>query len=170
MEPASVSVDNMDFEPSESSFVMTDNDGSVVGTNEEQPPPPQAAKENIAPSSDDSVDSMERQLRQESDAIIKNTATQLEGILNDVKGTTKSLLSEIQTYMKTSDSVSADYIRCQESQRKEAQRLAEVSPDVEGATNRFVKEQLALVGGQMMAAGGSTGGVDLVSMLSGHTN
>jgi hypothetical protein len=162
MEPASVSVDNMDFEPSESSFVMTDNDGSVVGTNEEQP---QADKENTEPD-----DSMERQLRQESDAIIKNTATQLEGILNDVKGTTKSLLNEIQTYMKTSDSVSADYIRCQESQRKEAQRLAEVSPDVEGATNRFVEQQLALVGGHMMAAGGSTGGVDLVSMLSGHTN
>ena len=74
------------------------------------------------------------------EAVVQSTATQLEVILNDLKGTTQRLLEEIGIYMEAAEGVSADYIKCQESQRSEARRLAEVQPDVEGATHRFVEQ------------------------------
>ena len=103
----------------------------------------------------------------ETEQVLKNTATELEAILNDVKATTKKLLEEITNYTDVFESVLGDYERVQTSQRKEAERLDEVSPHVEGATNRFLEQQLAMVGG-MTQEGVAAGGVDLAAMLSGH--
>jgi hypothetical protein len=95
-------------------------------------------------------ESMSTQLRKDRQAVVQTTATQLESILNDVKGTTKRLLDEISFYMKEAESVTVDYMRCQESQREEAHRLEAVQPDVEGATHRFLQQaqaQLAMADG-----------------------
>jgi hypothetical protein len=108
-----------------------------------------------------------RRSSSETELVLKNTATELEAILNDVKVTTKRLLEEITNYTDVFESVLSDYERVQASQRKEAQRLDEVSPDVEGATNRFLEQHLAMVGG-MTQQDGVTGRVDLAAMLSGE--
>jgi hypothetical protein len=96
---------------------------------------------------------MSTQLRKDRhQAVVQTTATQLESILNDVKGTTKRLLDETSIYMKEAESVTADYMRCQESQREEAHRLEAVQPDVEGATHCFLQQaqaQLAMADGHM---------------------
>ena len=148
MDSTAIDDDNMEYEQSPS-FVENDDDNATVSSTD----------------GDNNADSIERQLRKETEATIQSTKTQLEAILTDLKRTTSRLLEEIGTYMEAADSVSADYIRCQESQRKEAQRLEEVSPDVEGATNRFLEQQLAMMGGHM-----NGGGNDLAAMLSNHAN
>lgn len=156
MDPESTSVENMVIE------FESRRQASFVHNNEQQPP----QDENTNAPTDNKTEE-QRHSRNETQAVMNNTATELEAILNDVKTTTKRLLEEITTYTQVFESVSADYMRCQSSQRKEAQRLEEVSPDVEGATNRFLEQQLAMVGGSVAAQGGA-GGIDLAAMLSGH--
>jgi hypothetical protein len=109
--------------------------------------------------------------RENREAVVQNTATQLEAILNDVKGTTQRLLEEIGIYMEAAESVSIDYIKCQESQRNEARRLEEVQPDVEGATHRFIQQaqaQLAMAGHRTTSP--DSNGVDLEAMFSSSLN
>lgn len=113
MDPSNI----MDFEESESSPFADNNDENLSST------------QNINESSS-----------QEREAVMRNTATQLEAILNDLKGTTQRLLEEIGIYMEAAEGVSVDYTKCQESQRNEARRLAEVQPDVDGATRRFIQQ------------------------------
>lgn len=82
----------------------------------------------------------ERQIREERVAVYCETTSRLEEILNGIKGTTKHLLREIDIYAEAMESVSVDYLRCQNSQRKEARRLEEVEPDVAGATSHFLQQ------------------------------
>jgi inactivated superfamily I helicase len=107
-------------------------------------------------------ESTSTQLRRDRQAAVQTTATQLESILNDVKGTTKRLLDEISTYLDEAESVTVDYMRCQESQRKEARRLEAVQPDVEGATHRFLQQAQAQLA--MAAAGHMTTNNDEVEL------
>lgn len=128
--------------------------------------------ENL-PSTEDEEESGSRE---DHEAVLQNTATQLEAILNDLKGTTRKLLDEIGIYMEAAESVSTDYKKCQESQRNEARRLAEVQPDVEGATHRFLQQaqaQLAMTAGHRTTtttSPDSNNEVDLEAMFSSGLN
>jgi hypothetical protein len=112
-------------------------------------------------------ESTSTQLRKERQAVVQNTATQLESILNDVKGTTKRLLDEITIYLEEAESVTIDYMKCQESQREEAHRLEAVQPDVEGATHRFLQQAQAQLA---MAVGHVTTDSDEVDVETMYSN
>jgi hypothetical protein len=140
---------NVDFESSYADGVGHENLPSTEDANEEE--------------------SSSKKIRKERDDAVKNTATQLEAILNDVKGTTERLLQEMNIFLKEAESVTIDYTRCQESQRNEAHRLEACQPDVQGATHRFLQEAQA----QLAMAGHVTtdsDGADLESMLASAVN
>ena len=40
------------------------------------------------------------------------------------------MLSEMEVYLESAESVEVDYVRCQHSQKKEGRRLMEVEPDI----------------------------------------
>jgi hypothetical protein len=134
MDPSNI----MDFEESESSPFADNNDENLSST------------QNINESSS-----------QEREAVMRNTATQLEAILNDLKGTTQRLLEEMGIYMEAAEGVSVDYTKCQESQRNEARRLAEVQPDVEGATHRFIQQAQVVMATTSHRTTSPDGDVDL---------
>ena len=69
----------------------------------------------------------------------RDVAANLEGTLNRVKETTKTMLNEIEAFMLATERVTVDYLRCQTSQHNESQRLEEVEPDVAGATTHFLQ-------------------------------
>lgn len=64
-------------------------------------------------------------------------AEKLELILEDVKHATQKLLHEIDSYLKSVESVTIDFIKCKESQENNARRLDDVETDVVGATGQF---------------------------------
>ena len=82
----------------------------------------------------------EARVRKERKDNVQFTANSLESILKNVQGTVNRLLQEIDSYLSTTESVRIDYIRCQASQRNEAQRLEEMEPDVAGATASFLQQ------------------------------
>lgn len=79
-------------------------------------------------------------VRQERAKMTADAGQRLEAVLQQIKAATKKLLAEFDVYMEAVEGVTIDYIRCQHSQRKEASRLEEVEPDVEGATARLFQQ------------------------------
>ena len=81
---------------------------------------------------------MEQKLKSERSERTRAVQEKLQIILGDIKGATRTLLSEVDIYLKAVDSVTIDYTKCKESQVHEATRLEEVEPDVSGATGQFL--------------------------------
>jgi len=98
-------------------------------------------------------DSFGSEVRKERIDTTKKAAAKLQDILGNVKGTTQKLLSEIDSYLKSVESVRIDYMKCRESQNNEARRLEEVEPDVAGATGRFVSMLQQAGGSEQMMRG-----------------
>eukprot|EP00978_Attheya_sp_CCMP212_P037600 scaffold178854_cov58-Attheya_sp.AAC.6 len=97
---------------------------------------------------------LEQEITEARDATHRDAAERLESILNDIKVSTKVLLGEIKVYLETTESVTVDYVRCQASQRNEANRLEAVEPDVTGATARFLQqaqEQISMMGSTVVS-------------------
>jgi hypothetical protein len=76
----------------------------------------------------------ERHIAEQRHQIIQDATTKLHSALQRVKNVTKTMLSEMEVYLESAESVEVDYIRCQHSQKKEARRLMEVEPDITGTT------------------------------------
>lgn len=91
--------------------------------------------------SDTEIRETVRNMREKRISATHRAATCLEKTLGDIKEATKKMLNEIDIYMKVTQEVELDYIRCQKSQRNEARRLQEVEPDVAGVTSRFYHQE-----------------------------
>ena len=91
----------------------------------------------------------ERKIEEYRISATRDVAANLEKTLNRVKTTTKTMLNEIEAFMRATESVTVDYLRCQASQHNESQRLEEVEPDVAGATTQFLQQaQILMMGAE----------------------
>ena len=80
-------------------------------------------------------------VRENRIAATQQAASSLEAALSGIKETTKKMLNEIDSYLKVTQEVELDYLRCQKRQRSESRRLKEVSPAVTGITSRFCQQE-----------------------------
>ena len=84
----------------------------------------------------ESETAMEERLVAENCRQITQDATdKLHSALQRIKNVTKSMLSEMEVYLESAQSVEIEYVRCQHSQRKEGMRLMDVEPDITGTTS-----------------------------------
>ena len=80
-------------------------------------------------------------VRENRIAATQQAASSLEAALSGIKETTKKMLNEIDSYLKVTQEVELDYLKCQKRQRSESRRLKEVSPAVTGITSRFCQQE-----------------------------
>ena len=66
----------------------------------------------------------------------KENAAKLQSILENIKNSTKSILREMDSYLKETEEVEKTFIRCRANTQKESQRMEQVQPDVLAATQR----------------------------------
>lgn len=93
--------------------------------------------------------------------LYKENTTRLQSILESIKNSTKTVLSEMSVYLGEMEGVEKDYIRCRAKTQREGQRLESVAPDVAGATQNFLNQNAAI--SQMLGAGG----FDVAAMMAG---
>ena len=127
--------DTSSFATDDQVNLFEDNDDDVVVVKEERDYIDTTS--NVASATSTNTD-MEQKLKNERTEKTKAVHEKLQNILTDVKETTNKLLSEVDVYLKTVDSVTIDYTKCKDSQVHEATRLEEVEPDVSGATGQFL--------------------------------
>ena len=84
------------------------------------------------------IDVRRDELQAKREACMTDIKRQLEASLDDMKETTKRLLTEIGHHVKVTHDVIYDYENVLETQQKEAIRLEEVSKTVNSATNPFL--------------------------------
>lgn len=85
----------------------------------------------IEPEIDESETTVEeRHIAEQRHQITQEATTKLHSALQRIKNVTKSMLSEMEVYLESAESVEVDYVRCQHSQKKEGRRLMEVEPDI----------------------------------------
>ena len=94
--------------------------------------------------------------------LYKENTTRLQSILESIKNSTKTVLSEMSVYLGEMEGVEKDYIRCRAKTQREGQRLESVAPDVAGATQNFLNQNAAI--SQMLA---NAGGFDVAAMMAG---
>jgi hypothetical protein len=80
---------------------------------------------------------MEQQIQSQKLQITENAANELHVTLTKLKDVAKTMLHEMNAYLDETEKVEIDYLKCQESLKKEAKRLSEVEPDIAGTTNYF---------------------------------
>ena len=91
--------------------------------------------------------------------LYKDNQRRLTSILDNIKHSTQTVLSEMSIYLKESEEIEKTYIRCRANTQKESQRLEQVEPDVAGATQRFQAQ------GQAMFAAGDF--MNMAALMSG---
>ena len=123
--------------PQINGFVSDSNDPST-----EEPGGPSAAGKDQAErgSSTETEDALRQQLRREREMRVKSVAHKLEASLEVIKGIAKTMLTEVDAYMKTSEQVQYEYDKVHAIQHVEAQHLTSVESDVTGATGQFFDE------------------------------
>lgn len=89
------------------------------------------------PVDDEEAEEVARAVREDRLVNTRAAAEKLESILDSVKHTTQKLLSEIDVYLKSTESVILDYAKCQKSQSQNARRLEDVETDVVQATGQY---------------------------------
>ena len=93
--------------------------------------------------------------------LILSFRERLRSILENIKNSTKTVLTEMQVYLEEMENVEKTYIRCRAKAQKESRRLEQVEPDVAGATQRYLTQASALLGN------GAAGGFDMAAMMGG---
>ena len=88
------------------------------------------------------IDLRLEELQAKREACMADIKRQLETSLDDMKETTKRLLTEIGHHVKVTHHVIYDYENVLETQQKEATRLEEVSKAVNSATNPFLESMI----------------------------
>jgi hypothetical protein len=78
-------------------------------------------------------------IRNNRKSVYLEIARKLEESLNQIKATTKTLLSAVDEYTKEIESIETDYASCRDSQRSESCRLEDVEPDVSILVNTFLR-------------------------------
>jgi len=102
------------------------------------------------------TEAAEKEVREARVATTADAVSRLEEYLTAMKEATKKMLGEMDVYLKTTEGVMVDYIRCQHSQHNEARRLEECEPGVAEATQRFlVSMQSDMMNGANVAACGN---------------
>ena len=91
--------------------------------------------------------------------IYKDNTTRLQSILECIKNSTKTVLTEMNVYLGEMESVEKTYIKCRANAQKEGRRLESVAPDVAGATQNFLNQAAA---SQLFASG-----MDFAAMMNG---
>lgn len=80
---------------------------------------------------------MEQQIRSHKLHITETAANELHETLTKLKDVAKTMLNEMNAYLDETEKVEVEYLKCQESLKKEAKRLNEVEPDIAGTTSFF---------------------------------
>jgi hypothetical protein len=83
------------------------------------------------------VTTMEQQIRSQKLHITETAANELHVTLTKLKDVAKTMLNEMNAYLDETEKVEVEYLKCQESLKKEAKRLNEVEPDIAGTTSFF---------------------------------
>ena len=78
------------------------------------------------------------------DAAVRDAASILEQHLDNIKGYAKHLLRDVTTYMKQMEEVHHEYHHIQHQEHKEQERLAQLEPEVNGATNYMLNDHVFL--------------------------
>lgn len=86
-------------------------------------------------------DQLREELRAQRESLTREVAEKLEATLERIKSMSQTMLTEIETFMTTSEHVIHDYETVLASQQSEAERLTSMEPDVAGATERFLASQ-----------------------------
>ena len=90
----------------------------------------------------------------ERSALYKENTTRLQSILESIKNSTKTVLSEMNVYLTEMEEVEKTYIKCRAKTQAEGRRLESVAPDVAGATESFLNQAGAGLFGLDAAMGG----------------
>jgi hypothetical protein len=80
---------------------------------------------------------MEAKLREEREKLTNDVAAKFQSALNDIKITTKKLMSEMEHMMMVNEGVTIDYMKVVDSQQAETRRLEEAEPDVMNLTTKI---------------------------------
>lgn len=90
----------------------------------------------------------------ERSALYKENTTRLQSILESIKNSTKTVLSEMNVYLTEMEEVEKTYIKCRAKTQAEGRRLESVAPDVAGATESFLNQAGVSLFGLDAAMGG----------------